>query len=236
LLQFKKISQAELFKFPINPLKCIDTVFHYLKYGIIKKEAFVEITKFCFNPPGQGEWFNDHIANDIMFTLAAFTVQFSRSPGKQLRFINTLRYNYKNFSKYAAEYTFFLNIVTADACFMRNDKNGFVACYRSIARLSNHQDHAFTPFMQALLHAYKIEMALIDNHYEQIVMEYKQFDDIAHSHKYKLVKLYIVTLLLKKSDITAMMEYAQFYKQLHYEHTRLIIEGAVIELFEKQVI
>ncbi|GAA3959523.1 hypothetical protein [Mucilaginibacter dorajii] len=235
LLQLKKISQSELFKFPVNPLKCIDTVFHYLKYGMIKKGAFVEITKFCFNPPGQGEWFNDHIANDIMFTLAAFTVQFSRNPGKQLRFINTLRCSYKNFSKYAAGYTFFLNIVIADACFMRNDKNGFVGCYRSISRLANHHDHAFTPLMQALLHAYKIEMALIDNNYDQVMMEYKYFDDIAHTNKYKLVKLYIVTLLLKKSDITGMMEYAQFYKQLHYEHTRLIIEGAVIELFEKQV-
>jgi hypothetical protein len=235
LLQVKKISQTELFKFAINPLKCIDTAFHYLKYGIIKKEAFVEITKFCFNPPGPGEWFNDHIANDIMFTLAAFTVQFSRNPGKQLRFINTLRYSYKDFSKYAPEYTFFLNIVAADACFMRNDKNGFVACYRSIARIANEHDHTFTPFMQALLHAYKIEMALIDGVYDQVITEYKYFDNIAHAHKYKLVKFYIVTLLLKKSGITAMAEYAQFYKQLHYEHTRLMIEGAVIELFEKQV-
>lgn len=231
----KNISQTELFKFPVNPLKCINTIFHYLKYGIIKKEAFVEISKFCFNPPGQGEWFSDNITNDITFLLAALTSLLMRNPRKQLRFIDILRYNYKDFSKYSAEYSFFLNITAADAFFMRNDKNGFISCYRAIARASTLQDNAHTPFMQTLLHGYKIKMALMDNNYDQVMMEYKYFDNIANTHKFRLPKFYIVTLLLKKSELTAMMEHASFYKQLHYEHTKLMIEGSVIELFEKQV-
>jgi hypothetical protein len=235
LAAMSKISQTELFRYPVNPLKCINTIFHYLKYGIIKKEAFAEITKFCFNPPGQGEWFHDNVTNDVMFLLAAFTSMFGRNPYKQLRFINILKHRYKNYSKNAAEYSFFVNILAADSCFMRNDKNGFVACYRSIARTTIHQDHAYTPFMQTLLHGYKIKMALMDNQYDQLMAEYKCFDGIAQPHKFRLVKFYIVTLLLKRSSLTAMVEHAQFYKQLHYEHTKLMIEGAVIELFEKQV-
>ncbi|WP_184550866.1 hypothetical protein [Mucilaginibacter sp. FT3.2] len=234
LLLVKKVSQTELFKFPVNPLKCINTIFHYLKYGIIKKDAFVEISKFCFNPPGRGEWFNDSITNDITFMLATLTCLLMHNQRKQLRFIDILRHNYKDFSKYYAEYSFFLNIAAADAFFMRNDKGSFIACYRAIARTSNQHDQAYTPFMQALLHGYKIKMAMLDNNYDQVMMEYKYFDSIAHPHKFRLIKFHIVSLLLKKSLLTSVMEHAQFYKQLHYEHTKLMIEGSVIELFEKQ--
>ncbi|WP_143014159.1 hypothetical protein [Mucilaginibacter pineti] len=236
LLSLKNISQIDIFKFPINPVKSINTIFNYLKYGIVKKDAFAEITRFCFDPPGPGEWFNDTVTNDITYILATFTLQLSRNPIKQLRFINLLKRNYKDFTRQMGSYSFFLNLAAADACFIMDDKVKMLACYRSVLKIYHARNQVYTPFMRALFHGLKIKMLLANHQYEEIDIEFNYFDQIAYAHKFKLSKFYIVTLLLKKSNLVAMIEKGAFYKKLHYEHSRLMIEGAVVELFEKQEI
>jgi hypothetical protein len=56
LASLKAFPQEELQTFAINPLNCLETVYYYLKYGIINKGAFTELTHFYFNPPVNACW------------------------------------------------------------------------------------------------------------------------------------------------------------------------------------
>lgn len=236
LINLRKIPQVDFFKYPISPLNCLETIYHYLKYGIIKKEALVEITKFCFNPTEQVGLLKDNITNDIMYILAARTLQIAASPHKLMRFIQVLNKYYKDFSSFATEYTFFLKVALTDAYFVLDDKKNLIDTYKSILKLGNYYDDSYTPYISILYHALKIKVALSKHEFGSISAEYKCFAYIADKYGFKFEKFYIISLIIKKGPLAAELELVQFYKQLHYEHSKLMIEAGVTELFERQEI
>lgn len=236
LISLRKIPQIDFFQYPIDPLNCLDTIYYYLKYGIVKKEALVEITKFCFNPLVQINGLTNTIANDIIYILAARTLQIAARPHKVIRFIHILNRHYKDFSNYATDYTFFLKNVLADTYFVLNDKKNLLDTFKSVLKLGNYYDDSYPPYINIFYHSLNIKVALIKHDYESISAEYKCFAQIADKHDLKFEKFYLISLMLKKGPLTAELELSQLYKQLHYEHSKLMIQLGVTELLEKQEI
>ncbi|WP_214070032.1 hypothetical protein [Mucilaginibacter sp. dw_454] len=236
IINLKKIPQIDFFKYPIDPLSCLDAIYHYLKYGIIKKDALIDITKFYFNPLTQINGLTNTIANDIIYILAARTLQISARPQKVIRFIQVLNKHYKDFSNFATEYTFFLKNILADAYFVLNDKKNLLDTYKSILKLGNYYDDSYTPYISIFYHSLNIKVALIKHEYESISAEYKCFAHIADKHELKLEKFYLISLMLKKGPLTAELELSQFYKQLYYERSKLTVQLGITELLERQEI
>lgn len=236
IASLRKIPQIDFFQYPIDPLNCLDTIYHYLKYGIIKKEALSEITKFCFNPLVQVNGLTSSITNDIIYILAAHTLQITGRPQKVIRFVHILNKHYKDLSTSASGYTFFMKNVLVDSYFVLSDKRNLLEIYKSILKLGNYYDDTHTPYVSLFYHALNIKSALIKHDYDSISAEYKCFVHIADRHDLKFTKYYLISLMLKKGPIAAEFELSQLYKQLNYERSKLIIQLGVIELMDSHVI
>ncbi len=234
LNSLRRIPQIDFFQYPIDPLNCLDTIYHYLKYGIVKKEAMAEITRFCFSPLVQKSGLEHNITNDIIYILAARTLQIGANPKKTIRFIKILNKHYKDLQSSASCYTFFLKNILADNYFILNDKSNLSDTYKSVLKLGNYYDGTHTPYVSLFYHALNIKVALLKNDHQAIAAEYKCFVLLTDKHDLKFEKFYLISLMLKKSPVNIEGELSQLYKQLHYEHTKFMIQLGVTELLERQ--
>jgi hypothetical protein len=87
LAELRRIPQAYYAALPIHPLNCLETIFAYLKYGVLKKEALRQITAYCFNPPTRVAGTPEA---QLLFLLALHTLKLGAHPAKQLRLIKVL--------------------------------------------------------------------------------------------------------------------------------------------------
>jgi hypothetical protein len=237
LENLRKIPQIDFFQYPIDPLNCLDTIYHYLKYGIVKKDAIAEITKFCFNPLVQASGLAYSITNDIIYILAARTLQIAAKPQKVIRFIQILSKHYKDLSNVATCYTFFLKNILADNYFVLHDKKNLLDTYKSILKLGNYYDGTQTPYISMFYHALNIKVAFFKSDCESISAEYKCFVHLTDKHELKFEQFYLISLMLKKVPATKAgieCELSQLYKQLHYEHSKFKIQSGVTELLERR--
>lgn len=232
ITNLRNIPQIDFYYYPIDPLNCLDTIFYYLKYGIVKKEALTEITKFCFNHLVQTNGLVNNITNDIIFILAARTLQIAAKPRKVIRFVHILNKHYKELSHAATCYTFFLKNILADSYFVLNDKKNLLDTHKSILKLGNYYDGAHIPYISIFYHALNIKAALLKHDYESMGAEYKCFVSLTDKHDLKFEKFYLISLMLKKSPVSAECELSQFYKQLNYEHTKFMVQLGVTELLQ----
>lgn len=234
LTRLRTIPQINFFQYPIDPLNCLDTIYHYLKYGIIKKEALSEITKFYFNPSVQLSGLEHSITNDIVYILAARTLQIAAKPQKVIRFIQVLGKYYKSLSGAETSYTFFMKNILAENYFVLNDKKNLIDTYKLISKPGNYSDGAHTPYISIFNHALNIKVAFFKHNCESISAEYKYFVQLTEKHDLKFEQFYLISLMLKKGTLNAGCELSQFYKQLQYEHAKFKMQSGVTELLVRQ--
>jgi hypothetical protein len=220
-------------KFSVNPLHCIDALYSYFKHGIIKKEAFAELTHFCFNPPREGNYLENNAANDMLYLLGAYTLLLTKNPVKTLRYINILEKNYKkrdfttNYS-----YGFFVDIVVADCYFRLGKTDELKDIYSAYSALYKQDASIFTPYMKNLFYALRVKTNISLHKYTYTIEDIKSHAQIANDQK--LSKIFLLLIILSNSEIADL--YPQFYKQCHYEHTKLLREcGLTANLYFKAI-
>jgi hypothetical protein len=221
LQKLKNFSNNDYISFPLNPLNCIDCIYYYLKYGIIKKEFLAEITKFYFNPLSNGN-FNDNAANDIVFILAAYTTAICENPRKGLRFINALNKHYKTGNDVLTGYGFFLKIITADRYILLGEIDKAIEIHDELAQIYDGDENSHTPIMKVLHHVLKVKINLFTNKIQDVINQMKYIAGTADKAGYNLTRIYILTFLLRNNHL--LEDYVQFEKQLHYDFLKILRE------------
>lgn len=160
LANLKAFPQKAFDVFAINPLNCLDTIYYYLKYGIIKKEAFAQLTRFYFNPPVDKLEKNN--TNDVLCLLAAHTLLICKNQHKMLRFTNMLKKVYAKATELTQGFDFILQIRLAKAYFDLGKREQSMALYQDIAFNYNIHGDSFTPLMKMSFYLLKLKMCMFD--------------------------------------------------------------------------
>ncbi|WPU93817.1 hypothetical protein SNE25_31345 [Mucilaginibacter sabulilitoris] len=232
LAKLKNFPRHDFQQFAINPLHCLNAIYQYLKYGIIRKDFFAEATRFYFNPPKQIEGVYDKKANDLTYLLAAYSTLICQKPFKTLRFVNTLNKIDKPGAETSFAYNFFLKIVASDASFVLDRKAVLTDNSNSISISYKQEEYLFTPFMKALFYSLKIKNAIINNDYSSISGYLNCLNQVSDESGNKLPKLFIYFTILNNEQLTNLDP--QLYKQVSYNHTKLLREcGLSPDIFVK---
>ncbi|MDB5157573.1 MAG: hypothetical protein JWR50_2280 [Mucilaginibacter sp.] len=223
LSKLKAFPKAEYDAFSVNPLSCLDAIYYHLKYGIIKTEALIDLTKLYFG--------NLHTisvkksaSNDMLYLLGLFTMLLCNNPKKTLRFISFLNKNYGSLAKEGndSQYGFFIKIFMSNAYLELGEQTKVSETYHSIAVDYEENEDLLTPYMKILFHSVKIKILLNTSQENLVPNEMKKINDIAVNSGYKFPKLYITSMLLQ--SLSLQNSTPGFYKQLSNDFNNIINE------------
>ena len=230
LTKLKAFQQHDFQQFAINPLHCLNAIYQYLKYGIIRKDFFAEITRFYFNPPKRGENAHDKKANELIYLLATYSTSICQRPLKTLRLINTFN---KINTEPSFAYNFFLKIAAADKYFVLEEQNKLQDINDAVSISYKQEEYLFTPFMKSLLYGLKIKNAIINTDYSTINGYMNCLTQVSDESGNKLSKLLIYFTVLNSEQLMNLDP--QLYKQVSYNLTKLLREcGLNPDIFVKQ--
>lgn len=213
-------------RFAINPLKCIDALYTYFKTSEVKTEVGVELTKFYFNPPKEGNYFADTASHDMLFLLGAYTLILFQKPLKTLRYINALEQHYKH-PKISAQYgyAFFMESVKADCYYKLNKAELLTDAYQQYKQLYQRSPETFTGFMKTVFYTLRLKANLRNKDYRHLIEDTRIFIDAAAEHN--LSKIMMMGIIVNTVELSGI--YPQFYKQCQYDYSKLIRESGLMK-------
>ena len=202
-------------------------LYHYLKYGIVKKEALRELTSLYFNPPTHPDLLKNNEANDLLYLLGLHAIIICENPKKTLRFANFIKTVYKTDEGKGTPtpYSFFIKISVADAYYKLGRYDKVSTIYYALSEDYKKSDNLLTPFMKMLFHCLKIKMLLNARRESDIQNEVKCINAISNESGYKVSRLYILSLLLNNSKFGNTNP--EFQKQLNYSFVKLIRDNGL---------
>ncbi|TWR28920.1 hypothetical protein FPZ43_11685 [Mucilaginibacter pallidiroseus] len=225
---------ADVFaEFPFSPLSALRALHSYFKYGIVNREALVELTRLAGRPH---EYYNEleHSAsNDMLCLLACYTGYLFNNPRKLMRVVKKINGSYCNANGQRNDetYTFFSKILQADAYFRFGNAEEVTAIYQWLEEKYAYE--LLTPFMRILLACMKIKMLVINGHENQIMPEFRYVEAITIGSGSKLSKLYTLALLLRNEAF--MQGQPDIKKQFQYDIRRITREhGLQQEIFWRE--
>jgi hypothetical protein len=234
LIKLNGFSPDNYQEFIFSPLDCLTSIYYFFKYGIIKKDFFIKITRFYFNPPKQTRDLN-HIqaANELIYLLAGYTLLICQKPQKMLRYIQALQKVHSKPLSDASGYTFFLKILTADSYFSLGKAKEFKAIHDNISEMFKARENAFTAYMKLAFYSLKVKKAILSNEYNTIPGYLKYLNQASDKSGNKFSKIFAINLLLNQPAIVE--QDPALYKQLAYNNSKLLREcGLSPEIFSKQ--
>jgi hypothetical protein len=213
--------------FPVDPHSCLDAIFHYFKFGFIKRDTMAELTKTSFTMSNCVDaYFKKCASNDILFLLGIYTLWLADNPKKVLRFINVIERIYHDDGKVSASnYNFFIMLLKADAHFKLNNKIAVKTLYDSVCRAYDKTEGRLTPFMKALFFSLKIKLFINKNTSNSILNELKSVNTVAEDTGNKFSRVYILTLLLKNEEF--LSENPSFKKQAGYDYNMILTRSGI---------
>jgi len=227
LLGLKAIPQEEFNEMAINPLSCLETIYYFFKYGIIKKEAFADLTKFYFHPPQPGDKLVAGAENDVLYLLAVYTLSICKSPVKLLRFTKVLNKVYIREGDDARGYNFLLKIMVTQANIQAGNMAAATNMYNELLCLHNKESNTYTPFMLDTFYLLKLNMSISENNKASVYELVKPLMCLADAGDLKLIKTEALVYILKSkflhdTDI-------DFYKRAYFDFVKTIRESGFRE-------
>lgn len=225
--KLKAFTKDDFQAFPVNPLKCLDAIYSYFKSGIIKKAAIIELTKFCFYPPGDQEAFEVTISNDFLYLLSTYTLMLCNNPKKSLRFINFLNTHYRNDASVidSSQYHYFIKILTADAYYLLGDQKAIADIHDDISDWYKESDQLLTPYMKTLFHSLRIKHMITKGLLDSIPGELKLFNMMAEESGAKFSKVYLYRTVLNTESLKTTLP--EFYRQVKYSLNKIVVETGI---------
>ena len=225
LVKLKSFSTIDTLYFAINPVHCLDAIYHYFKYGIAKKECLASLTHLCFSPPSSDHELKHTAANDMLYILGMYTIFICNNPKKSLRFVNMIRSVYKtdDLSNANTAYDFFAKAVMSDVYFRLGDTRMITALYYTLLNLSERAGNTLSPFMETILDCIKIKFLLAENKpIADAVNTLKTDVELSGS---KLSLLVTCVALLKNEKATTNQ--SDFYIQIYQDYKKLLYQQNV---------
>ncbi|QQL50416.1 hypothetical protein [Mucilaginibacter ginkgonis] len=189
----KNYSPEDFSDFVIDPLVCIDTVYYHLKYGIVKREGFSEITKFYFNPPAAAFGTRKNSFNEVLFMLATHTVTICKGALKTLRFIRTLKRIYPSGSE---AYQFLLEISNVEALLAAGRKEEARNIYEQLSVRFEERQIGFTALMKVCFKALKVRIKALEPDEPALMQQIRALIKMCDEYSYKLVKVTTLAFVL----------------------------------------
>jgi hypothetical protein len=225
LVKLKSFSTIDTLYFAINPVDCLDAIYHYLKYGIAKKECLAGLTHLCFAPPKSEHELKDTAGNDMLYILGMYTMFICNNPKKASRLINVIKSVYKSdeLGNKNTAYGFFVKVIMSDIYFRLGDVRMVTALYYTLSNLSERNGNAFTPFMETILDCLRIKFLLADN--QTVVDAVKDLKADVETSGSKLSLLVTLVGLLKNEKATSNQ--SDFYVQIYQDYKKLLYQQNV---------
>lgn len=234
LIKLNGFSPEDYQEFPFSPLDCLTSVYYFFRYGIIKKDFFIKITRFYFNPPKPTDPSHyNRAANELIYLLAGYTLLMCQKPQKTLRYLNTLQKVHIKASAEATGYTFFLKILMADAYFLLGKVKDLKGLHDNISEMFKTKENSFTSYMKLAFYSLKVKKAILSQEYNTLPGYLKYLNQASDKSGNKFSKVFTVNLLLTQPPIVE--QDPSFYKQLAHNNAKLLREcGLSPEIFSKQ--
>jgi hypothetical protein len=226
LVILKGFDHNETNALPVNPVTCIETIYYFLKYGIVKKEAFVELTKFHFNPPTTPEASTINSTNDILYLLAVHTMSICKNPHKTIRLLDAIKRIYKKDHSKTSGFYFMARLMRAETYFTLGQENEGMVAYDELLKLYNHERDTYTPFMVASFYLLKAKAMLYENRKSDLIIALDKLYSIADKADFKLLKTQALAFVLKNKYI---LNDEAYYKDAHHNFMEIIHESGFRE-------
>jgi hypothetical protein len=231
--KLKSFPAEEMQQFIINPLNCIDAIYHFFKYGIIKRAFYSDLTHFIFNPPQSVSVYNNP-ANDLIYLIAGYSLIICQHPQKILRFINVIKRLNHGDNRNTSAYNFFLDMLQAEACHKLGNLKELNRIYHPISDLYDNDGNTFTSYMKSMIYSLKIKKALLSNDYTKLGGYWRFIIQICDEYGHRLSATFIAETLLKSTDFEELEP--QLYKQVYYDYTKILrLAGLSKETFLRPV-
>jgi hypothetical protein len=212
-------SSEDYLEFPINPLTCLKGIYGYLKYGIIDRDCFKEITQFSFNSPTRRSGFRDSPTNDLLYFIGVITVKICQNPKKTLRFINVVNSQYRTFTDIPNGYNFLFKVVMMDEYLTIGKVEDGVKIYNSLQEIFNNNRKYITPFMESVFSVARVIISIYCEQYAYMLTDIRIVNAITDKVDNKLFKIYALSLLLKNKHSGF---HSPISKQVSYDYKKII--------------
>lgn len=212
-------------RFPINPVKCIDALYQYMKTGLIIRDFMAEITQFYFNPDlYKGKYYAEK-SNELLYSLALYVLAICKSPKKVLRFAKAVQGIYPAKLNVITPYSFFVNIGVANSYYLLKDEGEVQRIHDMIASAYRNDIMMFTPFMGSIFYALKIKKALLKGNFDSVPGYVKSLNELCNASGNKISKAFMAFTILNNANMQNLNP--AFYKQLQYENNRILRECGI---------
>ncbi|NCD68732.1 NACHT domain-containing protein [Mucilaginibacter agri] len=189
IASLKRFPTEAFSTFNINPLNCLETLYYYLKYNVVKKEALAEITHFMFNPPYGRKQLYQLGSNYVLNLLALHTLSVAGSPNKVLRFIKVLHNIHHQNDHFVPEYHFFLLINKAHIYVDLGKVDEGASIYDLLMMDFRDDESKFTPYMRVCLENLAAHLSSYINKPQQITNAVERLASHMETSPYKVQQI-----------------------------------------------
>ncbi|AYL96440.1 NACHT domain-containing protein [Mucilaginibacter celer] len=215
LNDLKQYSQKSLQNLPINPINCIETILFYLKYGIVKKDALIQITKFYFNPVENTDTSKGF--TEVVYLLALYTSTICQKHNKAAKLINGLN---KVYPDHSAGYAFILKTIMAEAYLASGYDVKAREIFNEISDAYNEEDGGFTTFMKVLYEGLKIKLTLPTDNHITVVNNIKNLIKVCDDSRQIIVKVNTLGFIL--ANYAILKENVYVFNDLYFDFIKSI--------------
>jgi len=223
LSQLKKFQADDYQEFTINPLLCLETIYYYLKYGIVKQEAFIDLTKFYFNYSNTTAVHSNKQSHDVLYLLGVYTLTICKKPNKILKLINAINRTYQRGNEFQYGYHFLLKITTTESTLALNKTDEAMALYNELSDDYNEHKKDYTPFMRASFYLLRLKVNFMKDHDNDVFDQIQLLLHLSEQYGYKLIKLNCLIFVLENQSTLRIN--TDFYKLIYYDFIKIIRES-----------
>ncbi|QJD96984.1 ATP-binding protein [Mucilaginibacter robiniae] len=215
----RKFPAEAFLNFQINPLNCLETIYYYLKFNVIKKDALTDITRFIFHPITKRRQLNKLSSNHVLYILALSTLTIAGNHKKLLRFVKVLHHIHHTNDEFLPEFHFFLLLTKAHASLSMGNIQDAVTIFKLV--IADYQDNKqnFTPYMKAYLDLLAARLVPYTSNHSYIEATIKQTVDAAENSTNKLLQVNTLSYYLKTNNSD---RFSPEYRILYFKFVKLM--------------
>ncbi len=206
---------------PFDPVICFNTLYQYLKFGIVKTDAFVMLTKVCFNGP---RGLMDHPSYQQFYLLGIYTLRLSGNYQKVLRLIDNFDRSYGDKKADYPAYDFFAGIARVDAL-LAVDEAKALMLYEEISKTHHRLYNEYAALMKMHFAMLKLKVMVVQKDVLNIQWQMQVALNHADLHGFKLLKARCLALMLQNSTDLQLNE--SLHKHIYYDLIKLKRECAL---------
>ncbi|RYY07941.1 MAG: hypothetical protein EOP43_01725 [Sphingobacteriaceae bacterium] len=213
--ELNKFPDEDLDDFIVNPLVCLDTIYSYLKYGIIKTEGLQAITHLYYNDY-QLKKMNpaDYHYNEVILKLTLLTFRLNDHPLKELRFIKTAlkHFHHVNIKENSSLNILYLGF-QANAYLRAGNIKSALRTQSRFLEIQNSEYSFYTPFMKVFFSMLSVRNSLQNQAGKVALLQAKTLTAYCAKHGFNYVGVYTAIEYLKslKTEDTDTADINEIY-------------------------